>query len=77
MGSDVAEPMVAVTLNGNSAGSYQFESSSSDAAINYAYNIAMYSNESLAPPESQNMHNLTITSYGGALFDYAMYTYVL
>ena len=69
--------MVAVTLNGQSLGAYQYESGPSDSEIGYLYNIMMYTNESLAPPDEEGMHNLTLTSYGGALFDYATYTYVV
>lgn len=77
-GADMSSPMVSAILNDQSVGSWLYEGNPNVTSVSYAYNVLMYGNESLVPPinGSQSMHNLTIVSFGGALFDYAMYTYV-
>lgn len=74
----MSSPMIAVTVDDKAVGSWMFESAESGSNLTYAYNVLAYANDSIVPINdgSRDVHNITVMTFGGALFDYAMYSYV-
>ena len=59
-------------LDGQAAGDYGY--TPNNLTSDFAYQVPVYVNTALTPPDGGAQHNLTIQSYANMLFDYAIYT---